>query len=165
MLSSLTYHKGLRAHNIKSFCIWCNPWYCCWRKVLIWNNQCPTLFVWLFWCFYEKLQNITTASQTIMLREKSEANNKGDRPLEWYHDQNWWGCLSEICVGTFQRLLSQKFVHIGNKKKASSNWIFIFMWDIHATKIFKYCHMGSKYERKYHGNCISMGGLFSGVPP
>ena len=33
-------------------------------------------------------------------------------------------------------------------------------------KYAKYCHMGSKYERKHRGfACISMGGLFSGVPP
>ena len=34
-------------------------------------------------------------------------------------------------------------------------------------KYAKYCHMGSKYERKHRGifTCISMGGLFSGVPP
>ena len=33
-------------------------------------------------------------------------------------------------------------------------------------KYAKYCHMGSKYERKHRGICmyISMGGLFSGVP-
>ena len=41
----------------------------------------------------------------------------GDRLPEWYHDQNWWGGLSEICDGTFRSCYLKSLSTLVTKKQ------------------------------------------------
>ena len=124
-------------------------------------------FAWEFWCFYKKWQ-IRASTLQICLEKNSKRTCTGDRPSEWYRGQNWWGgmCISwnswwrcsivrtsKICPDWHQKSEFELNSNIHLRHSCNQNMQNIVTWGQ---------NMSANIEEFA---CISMGGLFSGVPP
>ena len=118
------------------------------------------------YCMYVCMYRASTLQ--ICLEQNSKRTCMGNKPSEWYRRQNWWGgmCISwnswwrcsiartlKICLDWHQKSDFELNSNLHLRHSCNQNMQNIVTWGQNMSANIK------------EFACISMGGLFSGVPP